>query len=77
MIFNSLKFLFLRGGNKLIFSKLLSSLHKVSEVTIEHQKKTKKSKNSIKRLGRRLSSQQELEVGPHSGLYLLEFLKTD
>ena len=65
----------------LFFSKLLTLLINFTEVTTEHQKWPKIITNSVKRrfFARRpkkasaegLSSPQELEVSPRSGLYLL------
>ena len=49
--------------------KCLRLLVKFTEVTTEHQKLPKTSKNSMKGLSR--SPLQELEVGPRSGPYLL------
>ena len=66
------------------FSRLLRLLLKVTEVTTEHQNWPKKRENSIKSpfFARRAkiasalgqSPSQELEVSPHSGLYLLVLL---
>ena len=57
-----------------LFSKLLRLLLNVMEVTTEHQKLATISTNSDKRfffLPEGQNSLQELEVSPHSGLYLL------
>ena len=67
------------------FSKLLRLLINITEITTEHQKWLKISTNSVKssffvRRAKKASSEgrsppQELEVSPHSGLYLLVTVK--